>query len=508
MKTGRTTLPAHVHTLIVGAGFGGIGLAATLLREDPAADLLVIERADDVGGTWRDNTYPGCACDVPSALYSYSFAPEPDWRYAYGKQSEIHAYLRRVADQTGVADRTVTGCELVEAQWDAHGRQWRVRTGRGDLTATVLVAATGALSAPKLPDVPGVESFTGTTFHSATWDHGYDLAGKRVAVIGTGASAIQFVPEIVDRVEHLTLFQRTASWVLPKHDRAVSRIERALFRAFPSTQKLVRGAVYAQKEGYVVGMAHQLWLLRLFQRRAEAYLRAQVPDDGLRAALTPAFTITCKRILLSNDWLRTLTRRDVTVVSSGLTGVTETAVVDDAGNEYPVDTIIFATGFTPTEPPVARHVRGVDGRTLAEHWSGSPSAHLGTTVHGFPNLFLMYGPNTNLGHSSIVYMLESQATYIADALRVMRDERAATVEVTGDAQRRYNDDLDPQLARTVWNAGGCDSWYLDASGRNSVMWPTYTWRFRRRTRRFDRENYRLTAAGEDRRAPENTGVRA
>lgn len=508
MKSGRTTLPAHVHTLIVGAGFGGIGLAATLLREDPTADLLVIERADDVGGTWRDNTYPGCACDVPTALYSYSFAPEPGWRYAYGKQDEIYGYLRRVADETGVTGRTVTGCELIEAQWDAGHRQWRVHTGRGTLTATVLVAATGALSAPKRPDVPGVESFAGTAFHSATWDHGYDLAGKRVAVIGTGASAIQFVPEIVDRVEHLTLFQRTASWVLPKHDRPISRFERALFRALPSSQKLVRGAVYAQKEGYVLGMAHQLWLLRLFQRRAEAYLRAQVPDDGLRAALTPTFTITCKRILLSNDWLRTLTRRDVTVVSSGLTAVTENGVIDDLGNEYPVDAIIFATGFTPTEPPVARHVRGADGRTLAEHWAGSPSAHLGTTVHGFPNLFLMYGPNTNLGHSSIVYMLESQAAYIADALRVMRAERAATAEVTDGAQRRYNEQLDPQLARTVWNAGGCDSWYLDRSGRNSVMWPTFTWRFRRRTRRFDQENYRFTAAGEGRREAEDAGVGA
>lgn len=491
MTVRQSTLPPHVHILIVGAGFGGIGLAATLLRDDPGADLLVIDRADDVGGTWRDNTYPGCACDVPTALYSYSFAPEPDWRYAYGRQPEIHSYLRRVADETGVSERTVLGCEMLGAEWDEDARRWRVRTGSGTLTATVLVAATGALSAPKLPDVPGLAAFGGVAFHSAQWNHDYDLTGKRVAVVGTGASAVQFVPEIVDRVEHLTLFQRTAAWVLPKHDRPISRLERTLFRALPFTQKVMRGAVYAQKEGYVVGMAHHLWLLRLFQRRGEAYLRAQVPDAALRAALTPKFTITCKRILLSNDWLRTLTRRDVTVVASGMAAVTETGVVDDSGTEYPVDAIIFATGFSPTEPPVARHLRGADGRALAEHWAGSPSAHLGTTVHGFPNLFLMYGPNTNLGHSSIVYMLESQAAYISDALRVMAAERAATVEVTATAQRRYNDGLDPQLARTVWNAGGCDSWYLDHKGRNSVMWPTFTWRFRRRTRRFDVENYRL-----------------
>lgn len=493
MSTERA-LPDHVHTLVVGAGFGGIGLTATLLRDDPGADVLVIERADDVGGTWRDNTYPGCACDVPSALYSYSFAPEPDWRFAYGRQAEIHAYLRRVAADTGVTRRTVFGCELLDATWDHRTCRWRVRTTRGDLSATVLVAATGALSAPRLPDVPGLDSFAGTAFHSATWNHDCDLTGKRVAVIGTGASAIQFVPEIVDRVQHLTVFQRTAAWVLPKHDRPMTPFERGLFRAVPATQKLVRGAIYTQKEGYVVGMSHALWLLRLFQRRAEAYLRGQVPDAALRATLTPSFTLTCKRILLSNDWLRTMTRSDVTVVPSGLAEVTATAVVDDTGRAHPVDVVIFATGFNPTEPPIARHIRDADGRTLADYWDGSPSAHLGTTVHGFPNLFLMYGPNTNLGHSSIVYMLESQAAYIADAVRVMAAEGAVAAEVTATAQRRFNDELDPQLERTVWNSGGCHSWYLDRNGRNSVMWPTFTWRFRKRTKTFDVENYRLVPA--------------
>lgn len=485
-------LPDHVHTLVVGAGFGGIGMTATLLRDNPDADVLVIERGDDVGGTWRVNTYPGAACDVPSALYSFSFAPDPDWARAHGTQEEIFTYLRRVAREEGVTDRTMFGCELRDAQWDAERALWSVSTSRGDLTADVLVAATGTLSTPKFPKVPGLELFRGKMFHSAEWDHGHDLAGERVAAIGTGASAIQYVPAIVDRVEHLTLFQRTASWVMPKRDHAIARSVRSLYRRFPFLQKAVRGAVYGQKEIYVVGMTKPFarkYALPLFERRARYVLRKQVSDPELRARLTPDFAITCKRILLSNDWFPAITRPDVSVVSSGLSAVTENGVVDDEGNEYEVDTIIFGTGFTPTEPPAAQHIHGSDGRSLAEVWDGSPAAHLGISVHGFPNFFLMYGPNTNLGHSSIVYMLESQARYIADALRTMQSRHLTTVEVTADAQRRYTEGLDPALEGTVWNAGGCNSWYIDGKGRNSVMWPTFTWEYRARTKRFDLENY-------------------
>ncbi len=487
-----TPLPAHVRVLVVGAGFGGIGMAATLLRDDPAADVLVIERGDDVGGTWRVNTYPGAACDVPSALYSFSFAPEPDWSRAHGTGSEILGYLRRVAREHGVADRTIVDCELLDARWDPDRTRWAVETSRGALTADVLVTATGALSTPAVPKVPGAELFRGRMFHSAEWDHGCDLTGRKVAVIGTGASAIQFVPEIVDRVGHLTLFQRTASWVMPKRDHRIARPVRALYRRLPWTQKVVRGLVYGQKEAYVVGMTKPLarrYMLPLFEKRARSVLRSQVRDRDLRARLTPDFAITCKRILLSDDWFPAITRPHVTVVSSALSAVTEEGVVDDAGREYPADVIIFGTGFTPTEPPVAHRIRGVDGRTLAEAWNGSPAAYLGISVHGFPNLFLMYGPNTNLGHSSIVYMLESQAAYIADALRVMSVRHLDAVEVRADVQRRYIAELDPALAGTVWNAGGCNSWYLDATGRNSVMWPTFTWRYRSRTKEFDAHSF-------------------
>lgn len=491
------TLPKHVHTLVVGAGFGGIGMAATLLNNDPTADVVVIERGDDVGGTWRVNHYPGAACDVPSALYSFSFAPEPDWSKAHGTQEEIYRYLRRVAREQGVTERTVFGCELREARWDEEQAHWEISTSLGDLTANVLISATGALSTPTLPKVPGLELFRGKMFHSAEWDHEYDLAGKRVAVIGTGASAIQFVPAIVDQVEHLTLFQRTASWVMPKHDHRMNGLIRGLYRRFPAVQKAVRGAVYGQKEVYVVGMTKPFarkYALPLFEKRARSILRKQVKDPELRTRLTPDFAITCKRILLSNEWFPAITRRDVTVVSSGLTSVTEHGVVDDSGNEYEVDTIIFGTGFTVTEPPVARHIRGADGRTLAESWNGSPLAHLGITVNGFPNLFLMYGPNTNLGHSSIVYMLESQAAYIADAVNTMRARRLDAVEVRETAQRAYAGELDPLLEQTVWNSGGCDSWYLDATGRNSVMWPDFTWKYRARTKQFDPENYTVRSA--------------
>ena len=327
-------------------------------------------------------------------------------------------------------------------------------------------------------------------FHSATWNHDHDLTGERVAVIGTGASAVQFVPEIAQRTSHVTVFQRTPAWVMPRLDRTLGRLEKTLYRRIPLLQKVVRGLVYTYREVYLAALAHLTWLLPLVELVAKGQLRRQVPDPALRRALTPNFRIGCKRILLTNDWLPTLSRDDVDVVTTALAEVTETGVRDGDGRLHEVDTIIFATGFTPTEPPVAHLLTGVDGTTLAAHWGGSPSAHLGVTVPDFPNLFLMYGPNTNLGHSSIVYMLESQAAYLADALRVMRAEGLTSIAVRPDAERAYNAWIDHALTTTVWNSGGCSSWYLDSRGRNSVMWPTFTFRFRARTKTFDMQNYR------------------
>ncbi|MGW0173482.1 flavin-containing monooxygenase [Rhodococcus sp. NPDC003322] len=491
--TALTELPSHTRVLVVGTGFGGLAAAADLVRGGRAADVVVVERAGEVGGTWRENTYPGCACDVPTTLYSLSFAPSPKWSHTFAEQPEIFDYLKDVATRSGVRARTVFDCELQEAHWDQAAALWRIRTSRGEVTAEVLIAATGALSAPNLPDIEGLDSFRGTVFHSASWNHDHDLTGERVAVVGTGASAVQFVPQIVDRTQRLTVFQRTASWVIPRFNRTRGPAEKGLYRRFPLTQKLVRGLVYALREGFVVVFAYLTWLLPLFALVSKAQLRAQVSDPTLRRHLTPTFTIGCKRMLLSNDWLATLDRDDVDVVPSGLMRVTPTGVIGADGVEHEVDTIIFGTGFTPTEPPIARMLRGADGRTLAEHWDGSPSAHRGMTVHGFPNLFLMYGPNTNLGHSSIVYMLESQSTYVRAALAHMRTRGLSALEVSARAQEDYSARIGEALGSTVWNRGGCKSWYMDRRGRNSVMWPTFTWRYRAQMLRFDAENYRTVA---------------
>lgn len=490
------SLPVHVRTLVVGAGFAGIGLTARILRYDPTADVVIIDRGGDVGGTWRDNTYPGCACDVPTSLYSFSFAPSASWSHTFARQPEIYAYLRKVATDTGIRHRVITGCELVDAQWDDAQALWHVTTSLGAMTADILVAATGALSTPSIPDVPGYETFRGTTFHSAIWNHDHDLTGERVAVIGTGASAVQFVPEIADVADHLSVFQRTPAWVLPRLDRRLPELERLLYRRVPFAQKLVRGSVYMLREALGGVLAHATGLLPLFELAAKAHLFRQVRDPELRKQLTPDFTIGCKRMLLSNDWLRTLDRADVSLVDSQLAAVTGNGVVDATGVEREVDTIIFATGFTPTEPPVA-HIIHSRGRSLAAHWDGSPSAYKGTTVAGFPNLFLMYGPNTNLGHSSIVYMLESQAAYIAGVVQLMKSTDVGSVEVSEAAQDRYNAEIQRDLQSTVWNKGGCSSWYYDSQGRNSVQWPTFTFEFRAQLSHFDRQNYVVRNAPED-----------
>lgn len=490
-------LQERVDVLVVGAGFAGLAAVAKILADDPGADVVVIERASDVGGTWRDNTYPGCACDVPTSLYSFSFAPSPEWSHTFARQPELFDYLRSVVERLHLKDRIVTNCELQSAIWDESTKRWTVQTTNGATSARVLIAATGALSTPKIPNVPGIDTFEGTVFHSATWNHEHDLTDERVAVIGTGASAVQFVPEIVDRAQRLTVFQRTPAWVIPRLDRTIGRLERALYERIPATHRAVRAVIYGYREAYVTVLADNPWMLPAVKAFAKLNLRRQVKNPATRAALTPDYVPGCKRLLLSNDWLPTLDRPDVDLVTSGLASVTENSVVDASGRHRQVDTIIFATGFTPTEPPVSHLLRGNDGRTLAQHWGGSPQAHRGTTVAGFPNLFLMYGPNTNLGHSSIVYMLESQANYLVSALNAMKRRGIAAVEVVESAQRQHNSWVDAELEGTVWNAGGCSSWYLDANGRNSTMWPTYTFRFRSMTRDFDLANYRIVSDAPD-----------
>jgi cation diffusion facilitator CzcD-associated flavoprotein CzcO len=482
-----------VDHLVVGAGFAGLCMAIKL-QEDGEHDFLVVEQGSDVGGTWRDNTYPGAACDVPSQLYSFSFAPNPDWSMSFSPQPEILAYLRRVARESGVLDRFVFDTTVEDAHWDEESRRWIVTTTAGRVTARTLITGAGALMEPKLPELAGIETFQGEVFHSARWNHDVDLAGKRVAVVGTGASAIQIVPEIAPTVGHLDVYQRTAPYVLPRNDRRYTRPERLAFRYLPALQRIYRQAIYWGRETYVPGFTRQPKLAQPAKLLALRNLERGIDDPDLRARLTPDFEIGCKRILLSNTYYPALAQPHVDLVTDPIAKVTGDAVVTADGVERPIDVLVVATGFHATDPPIAEHVHGRDGRSLAQTWAaGGMAAYKGTTVHGFPNYFSIVGPNTGLGHSSMVFMIESQVAYIRDALRTMRAGSIATVEPRLDVQQRWNADLQRRMRRTVWNTGGCASWYLDEQGRNTTLWPRATFTFRRLLARFDSASYEVAA---------------
>jgi cation diffusion facilitator CzcD-associated flavoprotein CzcO len=481
----------HVRVAIVGSGFSGLGMAIRLRRAG-IEDFVILERADDVGGTWRDNSYPGCRCDVPSHLYSFSFAPNPDWTSTFSAQEEIWDYLRTCARRYGVVDHVHFGHEVLGAEWDEDAQRWRIETSQGSLTAQALVLGTGPLSEPSIPDLPGLERFEGATFHSATWDHDHDLDGERVAVVGTGASAIQFVPQIQPHVERLHLFQRTAPWIMPRPDRPLKAWERRLYRALPAAQLVMRAGIYWARESFVLGFRHPR-AMRWGERLALRHLHRQVRDPELRRKLTPGYRMGCKRVLISNDYLPSLTHPNVEVVTDAIAEVRPRSIATADGAEREVDTIIFGTGFHVTDMPAAERVRGRDGRTLAEHWQGSPRAHLGAMVAGYPNLFLLVGPNTGLGHNSIVFMIESQCNYVLSALELMGKRGAAELDVRPEAQAAYNARLQERMRGTVWTSGGCASWYLDVTGRNSTLWPSFTWPFRERTRRLDPAQYELRA---------------
>jgi cation diffusion facilitator CzcD-associated flavoprotein CzcO len=482
-------LPDHVRVLVIGAGFGGLGLAIKL-EEQGHHDFLVIERGSDVGGTWRDNTYPGAACDVPSQLYSFSFALNPDWSRSFSPQPEIQEYLRRVAEDSTVLDRFRFDTTVEDAAWDDTAQMWRVRTSAGTTSADVLVSAAGALSDPKMPDLEGIETFQGEVFHTACWNHDYDLTGRRVAVIGTGASAIQVVPEIAGRVARLDVYQRTAPWVMPRRDRAYSAFERFAFRHVPGVQRLYRSAIYWARETFVPAFTVNPKIAAPAKQASLRNIERGISEPALRARVTPTFEIGCKRILISNDWYPALDRDNVELVTDGIDKVTGSSIVTRDGVEREIDALVVATGFHTTDLPIAEHITGRTGETLARHWDREGmSAYKGATTHGFPNLFFIVGPNTGLGHSSMVFMIESQIAYILDALRTMADRGIATVEPKPRAQERWDRDIQRRMKKTVWSAGGCSSWYLDAHGRNVTLWPRTTFVFRRLTRRFDLHQY-------------------
>jgi cation diffusion facilitator CzcD-associated flavoprotein CzcO len=485
---------------ILGAGFGGLGMAIRL-KQTGVEDFVVLERDEEVGGTWWANTYPGCQCDIPSHLYSYSFAQNPNWSRTYPLQPEIRDYLSQCADRYGIRPHLRLGCTVQSAAWDEDAHRWHLETTDGEFKAQVLIAAPGPLSEPRIPDLPGLSDFRGTVFHTACWNHDHDLTGRKVAVVGTGASAIQTVPRIQPIAEHVTVFQRTPPWVVPHRDRPITDLERRLYRSVPAAQRAVRATVYFSRELLVTGLAYRPQLMNVLQKAAEAHLAKQVPDPELRAKLTPDYVLGCKRILPSNDWYPAITRPNVEVVPRAVSEIRPDGVVGADGVEHEVDTLIFATGFYVTDMPSARFIRGRDGVNLNDLWHGSPQAYRGAAVPGFPNLFWVIGPNTGLGHNSMVFMIEAQLNYLMDALETMERRGATTIEVREDAYRAYNAHLQERLERTVWNTGGCSSWYLDANGRNATIWPDFTWRFWQQTRRFDEAAYGLSNGAGQARGP-------
>jgi cation diffusion facilitator CzcD-associated flavoprotein CzcO len=477
----------EVEALIIGSGLSGIG-AAVKLREAGVHDLIVVEKADDLGGTWRDNTYPGCACDVPSALYSYSFAPNPEWTRAFAGQSEIRAYLRATADAYGITPLIRYGTEVTRAQWDPHLARWQVETSRDRYSARFLVSAAGPWHEPLLPDIPGLADFPGEVFHSSRWRHDHDLTGARVAVIGSGASAVQFVPAIQPQVARLHLFQRTAQWVLPKPDHPVPRAERWLMRRVPAAQRALRSAEYAALETLGLGFRHPA-LLRAVQKVGTLHLRTTVKDPVLRRALTPDYTLGCKRLLLSNSYYPALTRPNVTVHATAVKAVRGSRVIGADGSGADVDTIILGTGFHILDMPIAQRVFDADGAGLDDHWKGSPDAYLGTVVSGFPNAFVLLGPHLGTGHSSAYMVLEAQLDYMARAIRHLRSAGWTSMDVRPEVQAAFSAEVQQALPSTVYNAGGCSSYYLDSNGRNSFSWPWSTGRMRGRLAQFDAEAY-------------------
>lgn len=477
--------------IIIGGGFAGIGIAIQM-KKHGMHDFVILERADDVGGVWRDNVYPGCACDVPSHLYSFSFEPKPDWSRHFGPQAEIHAYLKHCVDKYALAPHLRLGDGVSRCEYDEASAAWSVHTEKG-LThrATFLLNGMGGLSNPAMPDIEGLDDFAGPAFHSARWDHGADLDGKRVAVIGTGASAIQFVPGIIDRVGHLDLYQRSAPWVMPKEDGDIPQALKALYRRSPAVHRMARERIYWKLEARILAMVKNPKLMtRYAETAALAYLGEQVKDPQLRATLTPDYRMGCKRILLSNDWYRAITQDKVDVLTTGIERITAGGVVDRQGVERPVDVIILGTGFQAQSPVKKGTFLGRGGLDLAAHWGSTPTAFKGATVHGFPNLFMLGGPNTGIGHTSMIYMLEAQFAYAIDAMRLMEQRGLRSVEVRKEYQDAYNERLQRQTTSTIWGTG-CSGWYFNADGVNTTLWPNFTFLFRRQLERFDTAAYHL-----------------
>jgi cation diffusion facilitator CzcD-associated flavoprotein CzcO len=482
-------MSATPQIVIIGSGFAGLGMAIQL-KKHGFHDFVLLEKSDDLGGTWRDNQYPGCACDVPSHMYSFSFELNAGWSRMFAPQAEIWAYMRRVADKHDVVRHFRYGSELESLEYDDEAGRWRVLTVNGDLyTPRAVISGVGALHVPSYPDLPGLDSFKGTAFHSAAWDHSYDLTGKRVAVIGTGASAIQFVPRIAPQVAELNIFQRTPPWIQPKPDGEIPAAVRKVFGKVPGAVRAFRNSIYWALEARAVGFTLDPRLSTPQEWLARRHIANQIADPELRAKITPDYTIGCKRVLLSNDYYPALTRDNVDVVTDGIAEVRAHSVVTTSGAEYEVDCIIYGTGFKVTEALGEQRVTGRNGVKIQEAWAGGIEAHHGITVPGFPNLFYLLGPNTGLGHNSVVFMIEVQIQHILSCLRLLADRKADTIEARPEAMRAFNDRMHRRLRRAVWSEGGCQSWYLDEHGVNRTLWPGFTFEYWATTRRAKPADY-------------------
>jgi cation diffusion facilitator CzcD-associated flavoprotein CzcO len=476
---------------VVGAGFAGVG-AVVMLKQAGYDDVTVFERGERVGGVWHHNTYPGAACDVPSHLYEFSFAPNPRWSRRYAPQAEIQAYLEDVARRNGVLDRIRTGTEVQGADWDEERAKWVLRTSAGEHEADVLLTACGQLSVPSVPPLEGLDDFAGPAFHTARWRHDADLAGKRVAVIGTGCSAIQVVPAIQPKVQSIAIYQRSPGWTIPKMDFAYSARTQRLFERFPVLQRMDRAAVFGFMELGAAAMTNRRWLLAPFRAMARANINKAIKDPQLGAKVTPTDEVGCKRIMLTDEWYPTLTKPNVELVTDRIAAVTPGGVRTADGTERPADVLILATGFRTHGFVAPMEITGAGGRTLAQEWAGVPRAYLGISVTGFPNMFLLYGPNTNGGTGSVIYTIEAAVNHVIAALRELERARARKIRLNAARAEAYDRELRAALAGTVWHTG-CTSWYVDADGNDPNQWPWLWSTYRKRTERIEPGAYELSA---------------
>jgi cation diffusion facilitator CzcD-associated flavoprotein CzcO len=490
-RTNMTEIAVEV--LIVGGGFSGLCMAIKL-REAGMSSFLLIEKSDDIGGTWWDNRYPGCACDIPSHLYSFSFDLWPDWSRMYPGQQEIHDYLKRCVERYELAPHIRLNTRLHEAVWDEVESVWHTTAGEGmRIKARMLVSGIGGLHVPQYPKLKGIERFAGPKFHSSTWDHSVELHGKNIAVIGTGASSIQFVPQIAPSAERLYLFQRTPAWIVPRIDFPIDEKWKRRFRRFPLVMRVFRQYIFWRQEFRVLGFLGNRFVRGKATEIATRHMQRSISDPKLREALTPRYELGCKRVLVSDDFYPTLRRENVELVTSGIAEVCEHSIVTAEGVERPIDVLILGTGFRATEPLIGIRIVGRGGVEIHDAWRERMSAYLGVTVSGFPNFFLLLGPNTGLGHNSVVLMIEAQVRYVMSCLKLMKRRKKNVLEVRRETQNHFVADIHRRLQTTVWQSGGCQSWYQDQrTGENTTIWPGSVVAYVRRTRSVSVADYLVT----------------